>query len=126
MENRIIKFRAWDKFNDQYWYSDKYKNLADFFCVIQSFIDGGNEITLEQYTGLHDKDGKEIYHFDIIGLDTINGIKPGWIVDWHDGYGCWGLKAISLGQEIAHPTQIHFWKSHEVIGSIRQNPELLK
>jgi hypothetical protein len=67
------KFRAWDKFNGCYWYSDNYKNLAEFFTAMQDLIDGGNELTFEMWIGLNDKNEKEIYENMPIKFTEIVG-----------------------------------------------------
>jgi len=60
---REIKFRAWAGwYNDdmKIVFSDDYYNLEGFFSEQQKFE------ALMQYTGLKDKNGKEIYEGDII------------------------------------------------------------
>ncbi len=62
---REIKFKAWDTFNKMWLktYRNSSKGEIDFH--ISPWI--GNrtpQYKVVQYTGLHDKDGKEIYEFD--------------------------------------------------------------
>ena len=65
MENRIIKFLAWDDNNKKFDYFPNKKS---------DVIEIGRGIEYQQFTGLKDKNGKEIFEGDIIEL-YIPGIK---------------------------------------------------
>lgn len=106
---REIKFRIWDKKEK---YMETFELDNDFDCEID-WLD--NRI-LMQFTGLKDKNNKEIYEGDIIIRQRWSkGEKGGQYireVKWRDtnsnhGYG---IRAI---------------ETTEVIGNIYENPELI-
>jgi hypothetical protein len=109
--NREIKFRVWDKVTSK------------MYCWpihLSSYLDTNGEVEncycLQQYTGLKDRNGKEIYEGDIILLVEENSLNYSpnkkWIVKWnYNGYECFWFDAC---------------EDFEVIGNILENPELSK
>jgi uncharacterized phage protein (TIGR01671 family) len=115
--NRIIKFRAWDK------KSNRIKTGVESYLGAYLPPNGnihGHHI-LMQFTGLKDKNGKEIYEGDIVNYDTKafeNGLNA--IVEW-SGSGFYIAKHIPLVSLVEK-----FDTDIEVIGNIYENSELLE
>ena len=116
--NREIKFRAWDEV------SEKMLNWNEFLNtnMKNTFIAQGNTgLILMQYTGLHDKNGKEIYEGDIVKALISGRWLVGKVIYEHSGFtiDVMNNKALEFGRRgIIEP-----WT--EVIGNIYDNPELL-
>lgn len=126
--NRKIKFRVWFV-DDRRFVKSIYHDHAECYIFINSMFGNpvilsqyGNEIELnetqyivQQYTGLNDINGKEIYEGDIIrGLFDFGpaGFKEEiLVVDWDNERGY----------------QWNYWdlSTIEVIGNVFENPELL-
>lgn len=114
MEKRIYKFRAWDKekklmrINNLYPKSD-----------INSFFADVSHLEVMQFTGLLDKNGKEIYESDVIGGTSYKSNAPvKGVVEYEAG--CFGVVSNTWGYYLAD------LKNLEVIGNIYENPERLK
>ena len=126
---REIKFRAWDKENEKMMkvssLSLENKEIAvrengtyHFFRI--------KDIELMQYTGLKDKNGKEIYEGDIIKYKfpydaRLNHISP---VKFLETETSFGVKD-RCGNEIPLYS-ITINKFFEVIGNIYENKNLLE
>lgn len=119
MENREIKFRGWFQgINGQeYW---AYGYLVKQTNGNWEITNGETSWTVDnvgQFTGLHDKNGKEIYEGDIVELLGLED-KPRTVIffnyQWH-----FERKDFVIDLSSAKPSEI------KVIGNIHQNPELL-
>ena len=108
--SRVIKFRT--------FYRGKMEILGGFSDHIFFDDDGMQTIQcdmhLMQFTGLQDKNGKDIYEGDVVeiidhgrgcGAIEHNNTHTGFV--WH----CWTGKEFCKG---------------EIVGNIHENPELLK
>jgi uncharacterized phage protein (TIGR01671 family) len=121
---REIRFRAWDDEVKVMYYRI---GLTPFEILL--YEDVGNkmkvpeivgrigierdEIHVMQYTGLKDKNGKEIYESDIVATD---------------GYGNQKVHYDAPMFRVGNLDSLEYWtgKDVEVIGNIYENPELLK
>jgi len=133
-----IKFRAWDKKNDKMYSSTieeqegfQFKNNEWVFCdfklgVVYLHSDNG---VLMQYTGLKDKNGKEIYEGDIyqhgsrrcvIKYVDARFIAISKIQQENQGERKWFKQE---GEEVDLELQERNYG--EIIGNIYENPELL-
>lgn len=123
MTDRSYKFRAWIRQDE---WDEESKNQAYEMCYDLAFeeYEPINDLLasvehLMQYTGLKDKNGKEIYEGDIvIGFPTGN--QPA-IVDFAHGAFMTYWKARDEWRWLYQPTYV--W---EVIGNIWENPKLIK
>lgn len=106
--NRIIKFRAWDADAKGVWEWGQLQKVEQWWMR-----DG---LELQQFTGLFDKNGKEIFEGDILDVKEDTGMQNGTFMNYlhevaWDERGGWNL--------------ISPWNESEVIGNIYENPELL-
>lgn len=116
---RNIKFRGYNEINKKMlnWNELLDTNLKNIFTMQKK--DTG--IILMQYTGLHDKNGKEIYEGDIVKALISGRWFVGKVIYEHSGFtiDVTNNKALEFGRRgIIEP-----WT--EVIGNIYNNPELL-
>ena len=122
---RPIKFRSWNPLSANMAYSNSYRGLSSFFtyCDDVDLVEG---FDIMLYSGIDDKDGREIYEGDI----TNNGIiRFGRYDDSYVGFYLEDVEWCTKGGRKKHH-DIHdlfaFTTPFEVRGNIYQNPELLK
>ena len=113
--SREIKFRAWDKdLNKMLRHQVLEFHPKEFFKA----INGSSKWKVMQYTGLKDKNGREIYEDDIVRNGTEN-----MVVVWDENDAGYCLEFDSGNQSIGINQRV--MKDCEVIGNIWENPELL-
>lgn len=149
---REIKFRAWDKDNKEMDYypsiifnqtntdinKDKLDKLEfeatlDMNSVFEK-IKELNHLILMQYTGLLDKNGKEIYEGDILkGSHYRNEINEhvyceDYIVKYNNEIASFILESSIISGDVYFSNGTNTTESEalEIIGNIYSNPELLK
>ncbi len=130
---REIKFRAWDLDKKQ-WYcmeifrgghcGPTHRDKEPFYFQPKF----SRNVVLQQFTGLKDKHGKEIYERDIIRARWHDSIDagPGMVkeydeervfeVKWEKSYFGYNVVDYPIDDD----------STFEIIGNIYENPELLK
>ena len=115
---REIKFRAWDIDKQKYITCFDMSNEGCVWTQEPCCSPDYPDAIIEQYTGLKDKNGKEIYEGDIVQID--DHILGDFKIVWH-GLG-WKIKR-AVGYETL---SVHKSQDCTVIGNIHENPELLE
>lgn len=122
---RTIKFRAWDNENNQ-MLDVQELNFEDCFyggemqiktTMYNDYFDC-REMPLMQFTGLHDKNGKEIYEGDIVKSFFVDTDEAG-----NEIYKYYIIEV--KYDEVLCSYKIDKFMNLEVIGNIYENKELL-
>lgn len=124
---REIKFRAWDNLEKRmrkvvslHWRGDK---------LVSAKLEGDNDptpiegrLTIEQYTGLKDENGTEIYEGDVIRYGELT-----YSVEYQSSRFmlCAPRKLSICLSELTYDCDTNQLNC-EVIGNIHENPELLE
>ncbi len=133
---REIKFRG--KNGDGEWVFGHYAKLSNEFkeyhCIMsekdskKGYIKDCNSFdmtytavtpdTVGQFTGLYDKNGKEIYEWDICRIEDC----AKWIVEWNNEQACFSFREENGCLGSASISVFRYLT--EIIGNIHDNPEL--
>lgn len=129
---RIIKFRAWDKVNKRMEYVGAIQfthprgtcpgEIESIGIDKYDAINDPNEFELMQFTGLKDKNGKDVFEGDILHYYMDSSKRFPWTVSFENG--CFvrsrefrGGSSVILNDKI---------DGFEVIGNIYETPELME
>lgn len=135
--NREIKFRG--RAEGDWFFGDLTHVLhrqKQMMCVAQTLVE---QDTVGQFTGLYDKNGKEIYEGDILTGDEYPFMCDGKmnyvaVIEWFDYDACWyaslqphaGSNAEGISISCPALFDEDAAKTYRVIGNIHDNPELIK
>ena len=125
---REIKFRAWDEYTKEMYQDATYIQPEEGEVRPWIFM---------QYTGLKDKNSKEIFEGDIVRSesDIVNirtGNKTGeksievYVMIWEKEKAMFNTQKLSGKNTNFNLRQEQMSKFYEVIGNIYEHPELLK
>ena len=124
-----LKFRIFNK---------KIKSYIDIHSsaiMIDELNNLNDNLIVEQFTGLHDKNGKEIYTGDILQLKKLDGsvllykifcVKGGFAFNTHQDDFYKPQIEIDFYESTSDMQNSSFISTLEIIGNIFENPELLE
>ena len=117
---REIKFRAWDKKQKEF------HTWEDLKCnsISVAYLFNNTDLKLLQYTGLKDKNNKEVYEGDILQVELDSGYVPAKKIlnKVYFENGCFKSKDINSHEDVLFIEL----PSYEAVGNIYENPELLE
>lgn len=120
MKQRKIKFRIWDgidfttaEFLKQIELSPRGNH---FIPLLLNGFTENDKFIIQEFTGLKDKKGKEIYEGDILN------VNPKWVAYKNKNK----LVTFDKGQFLLDNLRLYeYCSGYEIVGNIFQNPELL-
>jgi len=113
----MIKFRAWDKNENEYFIDGNAGRIGNLICCEDLGMLDPNDYVWEQFTGLTDVNGKDIYEGDIIEVTSQYWGMLGNRYEVKFEQGAFYVK-YGLLSEIS--------PSISVIGNVHEKPELLE
>ncbi len=143
---REIKFRGKRTDNKEWVYGDLETRRIDGSTIIHTYNSSDGKYskqyevipkTIGQYTGLKDKNGKEIYDKDILFVKFLNRTTGYRLVGWNEQTASWGVR-VKYGCQLLHELRefIEFDNSElmrcinraiifEVVGNMYDRSELI-
>jgi len=140
MNNREIKFRVWDKIKNKFVSQSELAINGNGILLITTsgyYNDfenqNSNDFVIQQFTGLKDKNEKEIYEGDILKIKVSGSLLifdlGTYIASVEWGNCKWKLNILTEKNKHENFNPDFYEDSgreYEIIGNIFENPELLK
>ena len=139
---REIKFRGWRRKYQCWEYGYLIECAAPELNEIVEVIKHGGRIiaaverdSIGQYTGLHDKNGREIYEGDIVSFGSVWNNSDNedideefhiGVVEYDPHYAVYNVNCEESGERRFMFTDVVNYDGFGVIGNIFENPELLE
>ena len=117
----MIKFRAWDKLNNEMSVVEQinfYRGEFESIGYGVSSLREADKIELMQSTGLKDKNGKEIFEGDVVSIDTDEFDLL--FVKYESGI-YWLMDDEECVEHLSD-----YYKYVSIVGNIYENPEFLE
>lgn len=130
----IPKFRAWHHelgrmmpIETMYFFANELEELQLNDSVMNDSIPASpDEIDLMQSTGLKDKNGKEIFEGDILGVETDDGTLNV-NVFWDEDHALFMFESKKYNEKEALAELLEYNSyPFEIVGNIHESPELLE
>lgn len=124
---RTFKFRAWDKKKEKWLFGYELPSLGGFNLTGEVVLLGElgtiplqdwNHIEVMQFTGLIDKNGKEIYESDRVTICDVNGENWQGLVEWNQNSADYEVMNETFGFQRAFGIE---GDDYEVVGNLYEN-----
>jgi uncharacterized phage protein (TIGR01671 family) len=131
MSSRPIRFRAWDSKDNRWLREDEVSIVSsgELLDLAGNYMPEDRGVVIQQFTGLLDKNGKEIYEGDVMNLKSKYEFENDKPIDTNsevlfvDGGFRMDFHGMRLTKELLKSQGNWDLK---VIGNIYENPELMK
>ena len=123
----MLKLRAWfnqkPRWANQMFYSDEETpGLGDWFCEVETHFNKYGGGILMQYTGLPDKNKKEVYQGDRLKYEVKGFPVRTVVVEALPGRFTFYWEDEKDGESHTNPLYVYNAECWEIIGNIYENP----